>query len=128
MLVDTEELGDGQDGPLSWLGAQSTPNPAAPEDPTLPRVFLRTPRGGSSCGSGDANVDGQNEEEKEEDDETFAAAGLGAMHLLTGGGRLEDDAWADASSAGPWMRCAVLSRSRSTRFVVFILGPHVPSI
>lgn len=33
-----------------------------------------------------------------------AAAGVGAAHVLTGPGRLEDDAWEEASSACPWMR------------------------
>ncbi|CAN0101682.1 unnamed protein product, partial [Ectocarpus sp. 13 AM-2016] len=33
-----------------------------------------------------------------------AAAGVGAAHVLTGPGRLEDGAWEEASSTGPGMR------------------------
>lgn len=35
-----------------------------------------------------------------------AAAGVGAAHVLTGPGRLEDGAWEEASSACPGMRLA----------------------
>lgn len=104
------------------------------DDPTLPRAFLRTPSSvstaendeddddarredhdgvGSDRESGGATatgqVDGVSSCDRRDSGEAsggggIAAAGVGAAHVLTGPGRLEDGAWEEASSACPGMR------------------------
>lgn len=91
VLVDAEELGGGQAAPLAWFGAQPSPRPLPFQDPTLPRVFLRTP----SSAAGDSR----------DNEAGVVSAGIGAAHVLTGAGRLEDGAWEEASAVCPGMRC-----------------------
>lgn len=124
-----------QDAPLAWFGAQPPPRPncLAVDDPTLPRSFLRTPSSVSTEGDdGKSNSNGDTDNVGEEDGgeadggrrdgqassgglgrdvaepcvRGIAAAGVGAAHVLTGPGRLEDGAWEEASSACPGMRSA----------------------
>lgn len=102
VLVDDEELGEGQAAPLAWFGAQKPPLPLPFQDPTLPRVFLRTPSSSSSTIA---------DETAKDSEAGITAAGIGAAHILTGAGRLEDGAWEEASLACPGMRYDV-SRGR----------------
>ncbi|CAM9775703.1 unnamed protein product, partial [Discosporangium mesarthrocarpum] len=74
VMVDPEELGGGQAAPLAWFMAQPPPRSAPLSDPTLPRVFLRTPFERVTC------------------------AGLGAAHIITGEGGLDKEAWEAASA------------------------------
>lgn len=126
--MDTEELGrNEQDGPLAWFGAQPPPRTGPPgHDPTLPRSILRTPSSVSTtddshhagvggerdpcggCSGADRGEGVSARAERRDGGEAggggIAAAGVGAAHVLTGPGRLEDGAWEEASSACPGMR------------------------
>lgn len=95
------------------------------DDPTLPRSFLRSPPPSSASASRGDNAEGHeagdgggggggggkgslgfggDEAGAAAAAAGIAAAGVGAAHVLTGPGRLEDGAWEEASSACPGMR------------------------
>ena len=132
--MDTEELGQNeQDAPLAWFGAQPPPlTGPLMNDPTLPRSFLRTPSSVLTADNNNCHDDGREDRREgvgaerdpcggvadqaegafasggkdgsEAGGAGIAAAGVGAAHVLTGPGRLEDGAWEEASSACPGMR------------------------
>lgn len=123
-----------QDAPLAWFGAQPPPRPPRQsppsrssefleDDPTLPRSFLRSPPpssvsasrgdsdegreacdGGRGGGGGKGSLGFGGDEVGAAAAAGIAAAGVGAAHVLTGPGKLEDGAWEEASSACPGMR------------------------